>query len=77
MISLRGKIYDYLAVKVDYVKGMVKDFPERVKIYVYFWSANLFNEDEKSKILSKDEQEIFHILVAKGLFLCKRGRPDI
>jgi hypothetical protein len=36
----------------------------------------MFSED-KSKKLSEKEKEIFHRIVAKGLFLSKRARPDI
>jgi hypothetical protein len=28
-------------------------------------------------LLMKDKAELFHKIVAKGLFLCKRARPDI
>ena len=36
----------------------------------------LQKKDGKVK-LSKDKAETFHTFVAKGLFLAKRGRPDI
>jgi hypothetical protein len=37
---------------------------------------NLFNLGAGAKLDTKRE-EIFHTFVAKGLFLCKRARPDI
>ena len=40
-------------------------------------SENLFCIDESSKRLDPDHAQLFHTTVAKGLFLCKRARPDI
>jgi hypothetical protein len=37
---------------------------------------NLFNLGTGAKLDTK-RSEIFHTFVAKGLFLCKRARPDI
>jgi hypothetical protein len=36
-----------------------------------------FRCQRKSPKLTKQNAELFHTMVAKGLFLCKRGRPDI
>jgi hypothetical protein len=36
---------------------------------------NLFNLGTGAKLDTK-RSEIFHILVAKGVFICKRARPD-
>ncbi len=38
---------------------------------------NLFDIDENSRELEKDEKEKFHTLVAKLLYISKRVRPDI
>jgi Reverse transcriptase (RNA-dependent DNA polymerase) len=88
--ATRGKVHEYLAMKldysekgvikinmVDYVKGMVKDFPEEISKSNYPWNENLFKVDDKSPALCKMKKELFHTFVAKGLFLCKRARPDI
>jgi hypothetical protein len=88
--ATRGKIHDYLAMKLDfttrgklkvnmteYVKSMVNDFPEELSKSNYPWNENLFKVDTKSPKLSKDKRELFHTFVAKGLFVCKRARPDI
>ena len=40
-------------------------------------SKNLFRIDESSKQLDPDRAQLFYTTVAKGLFLCKRARPDI
>ena len=37
----------------------------------------LFDIDKNSQKLSDAEQEKFHKIVAKGLFLSKRARPDV
>jgi hypothetical protein len=88
--ATRGKFHYYLAMKIDfttpgkvkidmkdYVKGMVEDFPEKVENSTYPWNDNIFKVDDTATKLSKQKQELFHTFVAKGLFLCKRGRPDI
>ena len=63
----------------DYVKGMLEEFPIQ------------FTPDETMPTLASDQllspstselqdqtrKEDFHTFVAKGLFLCKRARPDI
>ena len=38
---------------------------------------HLFMIDLKGILLDKECKECFHTWVAKGLFLCKRARPDI
>ena len=40
-------------------------------------SGNLFNVDKHSKALEGQKAEDFHTIVAKGLFVLKRARPDI
>jgi hypothetical protein len=61
----------------NYVSDMVKDFPEEVKMEKYPWNENLFKEEIKEEKITKDKAETFHTFVAKGLFVCKRGRQDI
>jgi hypothetical protein len=88
--ATQGKIHKYLAMKldysekgviklnmVDYVKAMVNNFPEGIPKSKYPWKENLFKIDDKSPLLNKERHELFHTFVAKGLFLCKRARPDI
>jgi hypothetical protein len=88
--ATRGKIHENLAMKldysqekiikinmVDYVKAMVNDFPEGVSKSNYPWNENMFKVDNKSPLLCKEKRELFHTFLAKGLFLCKRARPDI
>jgi hypothetical protein len=62
---------------VNYVKSMVKNFPEKISKSNYFWNRNVFKVDNKSNVLSKTKKEIFHTFVAKSLFLYKRGSSDI
>ncbi|MGC8553855.1 MAG: hypothetical protein ACP5O7_13520, partial [Phycisphaerae bacterium] len=88
----RGKVHDYLGmvfdfseegkVKVDmceYIANMVDDFPIDLKptdTALTPAADDLFSENEGPK-LDKDKAEVFHTYVAKGLFACKRARPDI
>ena len=91
--AIRGKIHEYLGMTLDYsVKGrvtinmiqyvtvMINGFPqahlEGPKV-ASPWNDNLFKVDDKSPPLTKEEAEQFHTTTAQGLFLCKRGRPDI
>jgi hypothetical protein len=41
------------------------------------WSESLFKVNSKSKNLSPKLREVFHHIVAKGLFVTKRARQDI
>jgi hypothetical protein len=87
---VRGKVHDYLGmtfdfsvggkVKIhmkDYVKDMVDGFPVKITGTLPRGAPDdLFSEGKGAK-LDKDRAEEFHTTVAKGLFLCKRARPDI
>lgn len=89
----RGKVHDYLGMKLDYsipgqlsinmteyVEKMVAGFPleelnnSKPKTP---WTDDLFTVDKESPNLARQRAEQFHTVVAQGLFLCKRGRPDI
>ena len=64
----------------DYIMSMCASFPQeklaggRVPSP---WTDNLFKVNKKSLLLEPDKAEIFHTFVAQGLFVCKRGRPDV
>jgi hypothetical protein len=60
-----------------YINQIVKEYPRELKESKYPWNNNLFKHDEKRISLEKESAKIFHFLVAKGLFISKRGRPDI
>jgi hypothetical protein len=62
---------------VNYVKGMIEEFPEELQEMSCPWNSHLFKVDPKSPMLAKEKAEMFHTFVAKGLFLCKRARSDI
>ena len=90
--TTRGRIHDYLGMELDYtkngelhvgmtkyVKAMVNDFPIRIGEKDTAKTPapdSLFNLGTGAKLDAK-RAEIFHTFVAKGLFLCKRARPDI
>ena len=88
----RGKIHEYLGMELEYTKkgeliiGMVKYVEKMIETFPVKLSSkdtamtpagdNLFDEGQ-SKKLSQARADEFHTMVAKGLFLCKRARPDI
>ena len=88
----RGKKHNYLGMTLDYsrenevkmdmreyVRGMLETFLIKFKANqtaVTPASEKLF-EKGSGKLLEMKRKEIFHTTVAKGLFLCKRARPDI
>jgi hypothetical protein len=62
-----------------YVENMINEFPVKLgKKDVAKTPAGdiLFNLSTGAKLDTK-RSEIFHTFVAKGLFLCKRARPNI
>ena len=87
----RGKIHDFLGMTLDfttpgkvkinmieYVKKMVEDFPEQDDTTATTPAANhLFDVRDNATKLPEDKAMIFHNMTARGLFVCKRARPDI
>jgi hypothetical protein len=78
-LSTSGKV---MIKMTDYVKGILDELPPEMRDTANSTPAgsNLFESDEGgagSPKLSKSEGDMFHHLVAKLLFLCKRSRPDI
>jgi hypothetical protein len=88
----RGKTHDYLGMQLDfsvkgnvkvgmieYVSEMLKHFPQTFKgnkVATTPASDALFNEGQGRK-LHQERADMYHTMVAKALFLCKRVRPDI
>ena len=86
----RGKVHDYLGMVVDfneeevvkidmvkYVENMVKDFPTKITKTSKTPATDNLLDVGTGKVLVGEQAEAFHTMVAKGLFLCKRARPDI
>ena len=62
-----------------YVKNMIGEFPiniENSQSVTIPATKNLFKVGI-SKPLNNNKAELFHKIVARGLFFCKRARPDI
>ena len=62
----------------DYVANMLDEFPIHLTkddVAPTPATADLFAQPP-SVPLPKDKAELYHTFVAKGLFLCKRARPD-
>ena len=91
MKASRGKIHDYLGMVFDfsnkgkvkismkeYVKSMITDFEQHASGEAKTPAPTyLFNTRDTAEKLSEDLAIVFHNMVARGLFLCKRARPDI
>ena len=89
--STTGKVHPFVgfkldftepgAVKVDmqdYVQDMIDSYPGQLKGKVTNPSnGSGYRIDKKSPKLEKNKKEQFHTMVAKGLFVAKRGRPDM
>ena len=90
--ATRGHVHDYLGMTfdfsekgkvkidmIDYMCGMVDDFSTKFKptdTAPNPAAEDLFAEGTGPK-LDKEQANEFHTFVAKGLFACKRARPDI
>ena len=88
----RGKVHDYLGmtfdcsekgkVKIDMtscVEDMLEEFPKKLQENETAMTPaadNLFAKGHGKK-LNPERADMFHRIVAKGLFVCKRARPDM
>jgi hypothetical protein len=86
-----GKKHDYLGMLLDYTEsGVIKidmrkylakiiaDMPEDMDGTASSPPADYLSTiKEGIEPLNQEKSEFFHATVAKLLFLCKRGRPDI
>jgi len=73
--SKKGKVQIEMFQSVD---NIFASFPEEIKKKAETPAgSNLFEVCEDEHLLSKEWAEEYHTLVAKGLFLGKRARPDI
>ena len=77
-------ILDFLVLgkmKVDmryYIDGMLKEFPQKMKPTTKSSrTERLFKVNKDSKRLEDKKRALFHKIVMKGMFLCKRARSDI
>ena len=90
--SQRGKIHEYLGMimdfsqpgkviidMIDYVASMIDECSiefDKGKTSPTPAGEDLFAQSDSEK-LDKKRGEEFHHIVAKGIFVCKRARPDI
>ena len=59
----------------DIISSWPEEFKENDKVITPA-SLNLLEKGE-GRLLSNEKKEIFHSVIAKGLFVCHRSRPDI
>ena len=77
--SSKGKVKIYMK---DYIEKMLQEFPymdqvNQLKKVATPAAEHLFTVNPKAEKLPDGLKEDFHTTVAKGLFLCKRARPDL
>jgi hypothetical protein len=91
MTVTRGKEHVFLGMNIDfhengtasikmkeYIREAIQDFGEEItKTATSPAQKNLFEIDEESGLLSVADSETFHSVVAKLLYVSKRGRLDI
>jgi hypothetical protein len=91
MTVVRGKDHVFLGMKItlnndgtvkinmrDYIVEAIKDFQVDVsKSATSPAKKSLFEIDKESPLLTKVMSDRFHSVVAKLLYISKRGRPDI
>jgi len=89
----RGDRHKYLGMEIDFkkrgcvrfkqfgkVEDMIDNGPvklEKSDTAMTPASSDLISKDDDAKILSKQRKEQYHNIVAKGIFVAKRSRPDI
>jgi hypothetical protein len=57
---------------------MIEEFPDKLSGKTKMpWNENLFKVDPTSKCLETKQAKVFHMIVTKGMFLCKCGCQDI
>jgi Reverse transcriptase (RNA-dependent DNA polymerase)/Zinc knuckle len=91
MTVTRGREHVFLGMKIDfhtngtasirmkeYIAEAIQDFGEDISRQAATPAKkNLFDIDGKSEELTGAKKEVFHSVVAKLLYVSKRGRPDI
>ena len=78
-MTLRYKEDELEVNMTNYMKNMVSGFLEDIKENKFASTpagTDLFEVGD-SEPLDNEYRENFHTIVAKGLFACKRARPDI
>lgn len=84
-----GIVHDYLGMDIDfteigfckldmtkYIKELILEMKVTKNSHIPAFNK-LFIIDEESKLLSTEDKEMFHHVVAKMLYLAKRARGDI
>ena len=91
MTVMRGKRHVFLGMEItynndgtasirmeDYIKEAIQDFGEAIsKKATSPATRDLFEIDQDSEKLNTTQNETFHSIVAKLLYVSIRGRPDI
>ena len=74
-MTIVKKVFGYELCMQSYIDDLLSFYGKDVREYMVPTTGNLFEVDEASEALS--DKTKFHSVVAKLLYLGKRGRPDI
>ena len=91
LTTSRGKVLDYLGIRnehrkkgkvtfsmEEYIKKILEEAPYDMEgIAKMLATCHLFNIDDGAKKLSEEKAQLFHHIVMKLLYLCRRTRQDI
>ena len=85
-----GKRHDFLGMNIEIKDRQVHiNMQEQVQVAIEWGhsqggckppnpaTSQLFSTDLESEVLSDDDSDLFHSIVQKLLYICKRARPDI
>ena len=87
----RGKVLEYLGLKIDYQKKVkvslsMEDYKTKFLNEAPFVmegnartpaACHLINTNNRARKLSEEKAQLFHHIVAKLLYLCRRTHQDI
>ena len=86
----RGNKHDFLGMNIEIKDRQVHiNMQEQVQVAIEWGhsqggckppnpaTSQLFSTDLESEVLSDDDSDLFHSIVQKLLYICKRARPDI
>ena len=74
---LENSVETFENAQAKYSKGFIEVKRKRSKLQLTAAPKDLFVVNEECEKLPKKQQEAFHKVVAKSIYLWKHGRPDI
>ena len=62
---------------LHYIRNIIDNWTENITVTSLTSAAEELFSDGKGEPLPKDKAVELHTIIAKGIFVCKRDRPDI